>query len=239
LAREYRRKLGPWAYAVVVLVVLIVFTVTYSIGAAVGSAVKDQPVAEPVTEPVKPAALPSSVLLPGVAKVTTAAYIRPDSGPGLVGDTYTSGADVQVMDDIDLPFAFGWPRPPGAKELGDSSTTLYRQVQTAPPAQDPDRKPTLLARIAVRQCQDLAKCLAGRAAFDQNWTSTFKVPAPQTAKDGRTWFTVSANDPYTLVMTRAYSNAGRWWLVGVTVTGVPGEEQSAQRVLNDIWRQTN
>jgi hypothetical protein len=188
---------------------------------------------------VKPAALPSSVLLPGIAKIATAAYIRPGSGPGLVGDTYPNGADVQVLHELDLPFAFGWPRPPLAKELGVSSTTLYRQVQTAAPAVDPNRKPTLLARIAVRQCQDLAKCLAGRAAFDKDWTSTFKAPVPQTAKDRQTWFTVSDADPYTLVMTRAYSNAGRWWLVGVAVNSVPDEQQSAQWVFNDIWRQTN
>ena len=65
------------------------------------------------------------------------------------------------------------------------------------------------------------------------------MPAPRTAKDERTWYSVSNTTSYTLVMTRAYSNAGRWWLVGVAVNAVPDEQQSAQWVLNDIWRQTN
>jgi hypothetical protein len=144
-----------------------------------------------------------------------------------------------VINQIDLPFAFGWPRPPQTTKLGESSRTLYRQVRTTPPSLNPNKKPTMIARIAVQPCRDLARCVAAREAFDQDWTSAFKVPAPQTAKDGRTWYSVSNTAPYTLVMTRAYSNAGRWWLVGVAVNSIPGEEQSAQWIFNDIWRQTN
>lgn len=238
LAREYRRKLGPWVYAVVVLAVLIVFTITYSVGAAVGSAVKKQPAAAPISDPVKPAALPSSVLLPGLGKITTAEYKR-TGGPGLVGESYSNGTDVQVVDHLDLPFAFGWPRPQEGKELGESSTTLFRQVQTVSAFGTASKSDNLAARIAVRQCRDLASCLAVRTAFDEDWTKAFKAPAPRTAKDARTWYTVSNTEPYTLVMTRAYSDAGRWWLVGVAVTAVPAEIPSAQRVFNDIWHQTN
>jgi hypothetical protein len=238
LAREYSRKLGPWVYAVVVLIVLIVFTVTYSIGAAVGSAVKDEP-SDPIAAPVKPAALPTEVLLPGIAKVKAAPYKRSGNGPALVGATYPSGADVQVIDQIDLPFSFGWPRPPEVQKVSGSSTTLYRRVQTAGPISNPTAAPNLVARIAVRQCRNLAGCLANRTAFDQEWTKAFRVQAPGTAKDARTWYTVSNNTPYTLVMTRAYSNAGRWWLVGVAVSSVPDEVPSAQQVFNDIWHQTN
>ncbi|TDU89563.1 hypothetical protein EV138_3134 [Kribbella voronezhensis] len=240
LAREYRRKLGPWVYAVVVLIVLIVFTVTYSVGAAVGSAVKDHPATEPVVAPVQPSALPSHVLLPGLAKVASAPYVRPGAGPGLVGETYPSGSDVQVVNQLDLPFSFGWPRPPEVKLLGESSTTLYRRVQTEP-LPDPNRRTAapLVAQIAVRQCRDLAGCLSVRPAFDEDWTKAFKAPAPRTAKDAQTWYSVSNATPYTLVMTRAYSSAGRWWLVGVAVSSVPDEVPTAQMVFNDIWRQTN
>jgi hypothetical protein len=45
--------------------------------------------------------------------------------------------------------------------------------------------------------------------------------------------------PYLLTMTRAYSSAGQWWLVGAAVTGAHGEEDDVQRILNDIWRQTS
>ncbi|QNE20109.1 hypothetical protein F1D05_22075 [Kribbella qitaiheensis] len=238
LAREYSRKLGSWVYVVVVLIVLIAFTITYSVGAAVGSAVKKE-AAAPISDPVKPAALPTSVLLPGVSKVTTAAYIR-TGGPGLVGQTYPSGTDVQVIKNLDLPFAFGWPRPPSVRELGESSTTLYRQVQTVGSVVNPTKSSSaLIAKIAVRQCRDLAGCLGVRTAFDEDWTKAFRAPAPRTAKDARTWYSVSNTDPYTLVMTRAYSDAGRWWLVGVAVSAVPEEVPSAQGVFNDIWRQTN
>jgi hypothetical protein len=239
LAREYSKKLGPWVYVGVVFIVLLAFTVTYSIGAAVGSAVKDEPAAEPITAPMKPAALPTQVLLPGIAKVKTAPYSQPEGGPGLVGETYQGGSDVQVIDHADLPFAFGWPRPPEVRKVSGSSTTLYRQVQTEAPIQNSTASSSLVARIAVRQCKDLAACLAGRTAFDQEWTKAFRAQAPGIAKNSQTWYGQSTTTPYTLVMTRAYSNAGRWWLVGVAVSSVPEEVPSAQQVFNDIWRETN
>ncbi len=239
LAREYRKKLGTWVYAVVVLVVLIVFTVAYSVGAAVGSAVKKDPSSEPVAAPVKPAALPTQVLLPGVTKVTAAPHRQSDGTPGLVGETYPQGIDLQMVSGIDLPFSFGWPRPPETRKISDSSTTLYRLVQTEPSLDKSNSGSDLVARIAVRQCRSLADCLANRAAFDQDWTKSFRAQTPRTAKDAHTWFTVSNTAPYTLTMTTAYSNAGRWWLVGASVTSTPEEVQSAQQVFNDIWHQTN
>ncbi|MEU0094583.1 hypothetical protein [Kribbella sp. NPDC006257] len=237
LAREYSKKLGTWVYAVVVLVVLIVFTVTYSIGAAVGSAVKKDSSSEPVAAPVKPAALPSQVLLPGIAKVSAAPHRESNGGPSLVGETYSPGVDLQIVSGIDLPFSIGWPRPPETRKISNSSTTLYRLIQTQPPL-DQSSGSDLIARIAVRQCSSLGDCLAKRAAFDQDWTKVFRVQTPRTAKDARTWFTVSNTTPYTLTMTTTYSNAGRWWLVGASVTSTPDEVPSAQQVLNDIWHQT-
>jgi hypothetical protein len=58
------------------------------------------------------------------------------------------------------------------------------------------------------------------------------------AKDERTWLTTQ-DKPYALMMTRAFRSGGQWWLVGVAVTGLPGEEPDVQRILNDIWRQTS
>jgi hypothetical protein len=236
VAREYRRRLGRWTYAVVVIGVLIVFSVTYSVGAAIGSAVKDKPAQTqgPAGPAVSPGPLPSPGLLPGILKASTPAYIPGGQSAPLIGATYQGAADVQVVDNIDLPFAFGWPRPPMIKKLGESTSVIYRQVL----AVDSADTPTLDARIAVHPCRDLAGCLADRAAFDKQWTKAFKAPAPTTAKDGQTWLTVRNSSPYGLMMTRAFSSGGRWWLVGVAVTGVPGEEPAAQRVLNDIRRQT-
>jgi hypothetical protein len=236
VAGEYRRKLGRWTYAVVVIGVLIVFSVTYSVGAAIGSAVKDKPAQSqgPAGPAVSPGPLPSPALLPGILKASTPTYIPGGRPVPLVGATYQGAADVQVVDNIDLPFAFGWPRPPTIEKFGESTSAIYREVL----AEDSAGKPTLDARIAVHPCHDLAGCLADRGAFDKQWTTTFKVPAPTTAKDAQTWLTVQDSSPYALMMTRAYSSAGRWWLVGVAVTGVPGEEPAAQRVLNDIRRQT-
>lgn len=94
------------------------------------------------------------------------------------------------------------------------------------------------AQIALRPCATLAACLADRAAFDKEWTATLKAPAPATAKDGRTWLTVQQGTAYRLSMTHAFTADGRSWLVGVVVSAIPGEEPAAQRVLNDIWRQT-
>ena len=59
---------------------------------------------------------------------------------------------------------------------------------------------------------------------------------PTTAKDVRTWLTVQKD---ALTMTRAFRSGGQWWLVGVAVTGAPGEQQEIERILNDIWRQTS
>ncbi|GAA1603896.1 hypothetical protein GCM10009789_67390 [Kribbella sancticallisti] len=235
VAREYRHKLGRWTYLVAAIGVLIVFTALYSVGAAIGSSIKDQrPAGPPIATAVSPSPLPSPGLLPGVPKPRTAPYLPPVTTTGLVGATYPTGADVQVVDGLSLPFAFGWPRPPHKVELGESSTMIYRRVLT-------EAKPTdsaLDARIALRPCRDLAACLAGRAQFDKEWTDSFKTPVPASAKDARTWLTVQKGPRYTLTMTRAYTSAGRSWLVGVTLTGAPGEEPAIERVLNDIWRQT-
>jgi hypothetical protein len=111
---------------------------------------------------------------------------------------------------------------------------IYRRVLT--PINS--TRSALDARIAVSPCKNLAACLAGRAAFDQQWTDDFKTPVPTTPKDDRTWLTVQDGPPYTLTMTHAYTSAGRSWLVGVTLTGAEGEEPALQRILNDIWRQT-
>jgi hypothetical protein len=118
--------------------------------------------------------------------------------------------------------------------VGISATTIYRRVATERPNGDV----TLNAQIALRPCATLAACLTDRAAFDQEWTSTLKAPAPATAKDGRTWLTEQPGTPYRLSMTHAFTTNGEFWLVGVVLSAVPGEEQAAQRVLNDIWRQT-
>jgi hypothetical protein len=235
LARQVRRKIGRWTYLVVILIVLLVFTVLYSVGAAIGSAVKEQPPVEgPAAAPVSPGPLPSPALLPGVLKVDTAPYLPSVPAVGLVGRTYERGADVQVVENLGLPFAFGWPRPPISVDLGESSSMLYRRVLTE---KNPTQS-TLDARIALYPCKDLAACLAERAAFGKEWTTAFKTPVPATAKDARTWVTVRNGPPYTLTMTHAYTSAGRSWLVGVTVTGLTGEELAVQKVLNDIWLQT-
>ena len=235
LARQYGRKLGPWAYIGTVIGVLVVFTILYSVGATIGSATKEQRTEGPPDAAlVSPAPLPSPALLPGFEKPPTAPYLPPVKAPGLIGATYDTGADVQVVNDIDLPFAFGWPRPPQKVKLGESSTMIYRRVLTAKTS----TQSLLDARIALSPCQDLAACLAGRAAFDKAWTDEYRTPVPATAKDARTWFTVKRGTEYTVTMTHAYTSAGRSWLVGVTLTCAPGEEQTIERVLNDIWRQT-
>ncbi|WP_405063474.1 hypothetical protein OG474_18020 [Kribbella sp. NBC_01505] len=229
-------KLGGWAYAIAALAVLLAFTITYSLGAAVGSAVKDEPAASPPPPAVSPAPLPATVLLPALPKITTAPYKRPDGKPGLLGATYEAGADLQVITNADLPFALGWPRPPAVALLGESSKVAYRRIQTDESSTGRKVPPDL--RIALSACADLADCLKDRAAFDQEWTKVYKSPAPTVAKDERTWLTVH-DEPYALMMTRAFQSGGQWWLVGAAVTGRPGEEGDVQRVLNDIWRQTS
>ncbi|GAA1711079.1 hypothetical protein GCM10009745_68940 [Kribbella yunnanensis] len=229
-------RLGGWVYAVAVLVVLIVFTVVYSAGATVGSAVKEVPDAAPPPAAVSPGALPSTVLLPGLPKITTAAYKRPDGKAGLMGATYPAGADLQVVTKAELPFAIGWPRPPAVSLLGESSTIAYRRIQTD--EQSTGRKVPPDLQIALSACANLADCVKDRAAFDQAWTKSFRVPVPTVAKDERTWL-ATQDKPYALMMTRAFQSGGQWWLVGMAVTGREGEEPDVQRILNDIWRQTS
>jgi hypothetical protein len=244
IARQYRHKIGGWIYVVSVLGVLVVFSITYSIGSTIGSTVKDEPV-EAVPAAVSPSPLPSPVLLPGVDRVTTAAYKQPTGSPGVIGAAYAAGADVQPVLYAGLPFAFGWPRPPLVSSLGESSSAIYRRVVTRTEPYQP--KGTLEARVAVHPCKDLAGCLADRPAFDAAWSKVFKAPAPTTAKDARTWVAEQMTEAktglkvqsYTLAMSHAFMSAGRWWLVGVAGTGEAGEEQDIQRIVNDIWRQTS
>ena len=155
----------------------------------------------------------------------------------LVGATYGRGADIQIADQLDLPFAFGWPRPPLTKDLGESSYAIYRQVLTSTnPATS-----AVDARIAVHPCRDLAACLAERTAFDKHWTTYFKTEVPKTAKEDNTWITerpAANKQRYVLTMTHAFQRGDQWWLAGVVVTGLAGQEKSAQRVLNDIRSQT-
>ncbi|TDC14429.1 hypothetical protein E1261_43040 [Kribbella albertanoniae] len=229
-------RLGGWVYAVAIVVVLVVFTLVYSVGATVGSAVKEAPDAAPPPVAVSPAALPSTVLLPGLPKITTAPYKRPDGSAGLLGATYPAGADVQVVTKADLPFSLGWPRLPAVSFLGESSTIAYRQIRTD--EQSTGRKVPPDLKIALSACANLADCVKDRPAFDEEWTKLFQAPVPSVAKDERTWLTTQ-DKPYVLTMTRAFQSGGQWWLVGMTVTGRPGEEPDVQRVLNDIWRQTS
>ncbi|MFI7060226.1 hypothetical protein ACIBL3_04525 [Kribbella sp. NPDC050124] len=240
LAREYRHKIGSWVYVVAVVIVLLVFTVTYSVGSTIGSAVKEEPI-EAVPAAVTPSPLPPSVLLPGVPRITTAKYKPATGAPGVLGATYPAGADVQPVLTAGLPFAFGWPRPPQVTSLGESGTAIYRRVQTAAMRDRP--RGTLDARVALHPCTDLAACLADRPAFDKAWTAAFTAPAPETAKDARTWFTEQGDSQktkvYALTMTHAFISGGQWWLVGVMATGVAGEETDVQRIVNDIWRQTS
>jgi hypothetical protein len=231
-----RDKIGGWIYLAVVLGVLFVFSVTYSVGSAIGSAVKDEP-GEAVPAAVRPSPFPSPVLLPGVPRITTAKYKESTGSAGVLGATYAAGADVQQVLYAGLPFPFGWPRPVEVSSLGESSTAVYRQVQTR--AEKGQSRGTLKARIALHPCKDLAGCLADRAAFDAQWAKAFDAPAPTTAKDAKTWIGEQRAKSYTLTMSHAFLSAGRWWLVGVAGTGASGEEQDVQRIVNDIWRQTS
>jgi hypothetical protein len=234
IARQYRRKIGGWIYLAAVLGVLLIFSVTYSIGSAIGSSVKDMP-GEAVPAAVSPSPLPSQGLLRGVNRVTTATYKESTGSPGVVGASYAAGADVQQVLHADLPFPFGWPRPVEVTSLGESSTAIYRQVRTRVEKGRP--RGTLKARIALHPCKDLAACLADRAAFDAQWAKAFDAPAPTTAKDARTWIGEQKTKSYTLTMSHAFLSGGRWWLLGVAGTGVSGEQQDVQRIVNDIWRQ--
>jgi hypothetical protein len=240
IADEYHRRFGGKIYLAIIVAVLIVFTVTYSIGGAIGSAVKDpQPAITqgPAPSPVSPGPLPTPAVQPGVVKAETAPYNPRAQRVALVGATYHSGADIQIANQLDLPFSFGWPRPPLTKDLGETSYAIYRRVLTST---NPARS-AVDARIAVHPCRDLAGCLAERTAFDKHWTAYFKAEGPKTAKEDNTWIAerpAANKQPYVLTMTHAFQSGDQWWLAGVVVTGLAGQEQSVQRVLNDIRSQT-
>ena len=232
------RKPSGWVYGGVVVGVLVVFSALYAVGVAVGAAVKDdESVAGAPPALVSPGPLPASVLLPPILKIKTAAYTPPNAFAGLVGATYAPNADVQVVDYLGLPFAFGFPRPPEGNQNADSESAsmIYRRAQ----ALNSRGEAILTVRIALHPCENLSKCLADRAAFDAEWTKAFKAPAPTTVKDSRTWFTQQSGSPYALTMSHAFASGGRWWLVGVAGTAIPDEVPAVQRVVNDIWRQTH
>ncbi|MFF0338886.1 hypothetical protein [Kribbella sp. NPDC004875] len=239
VARQYRRKIGAWVYGVVAIVVLIIFSITYSIGTAIGSAVKDEPAAAGPAAAVSPEAIPKTVLLPPVNRVTTAPYKRPDGSPGVFGATYAAGTDLQVVSNAELPFAIGWPRPPQVDFLGESSQLILRRIVTKNDYDPDGLKNAFRAQLALHPCVSLAQCLADRLTFDQQWTKVYKTSAPTTAKDSRTWLTVSTKAPYTITMTRAFQSGGQWWLVGVMAYGQVAEAADIQRLVNDIWRQTS
>ncbi|MER7246372.1 hypothetical protein [Kribbella sp. NPDC000426] len=240
VARQYSRKIGSWIYAVVAVVVLIVFSITYSIGSAIGSAVKKDDPVEVAAPAVSPEPLPAKVLIPPINIVTTAPYKRPDGSAGIFGATYAAGADLQVVNTAELPFALGWPRPPQVIRQGESSQLILRKIVTAT-EYDPANglKNSFQAQLALHSCVSLAQCLADRPSFDQLWTKIYKTTAPATAKDARTWLTVSTKAPYTITMTHAFLSGGQWWLVGAMVYGQVAEAPDVQRVVNDIWRQTS
>jgi hypothetical protein len=225
-------------YLVVAVVVLIVFSIAYSIGTAVGGAVKDEP-AQTAVPAVSPPPIPATVLLPAIKRVTTAPYKRPDGSAGIFGATYAAGADVQVVADAELPFALGGPRPPEVAFLGESSQLILRRIVTKNDYAPGGLKNAMKAQFALHPCADLAACVSDRPAFDKQWTTIYKTTVPATAKDARTWLSVSTKAPYTITMTRAFQSGGQWWLVGVMAFGQPAEADDIQRLVNDIWRQTS
>ncbi|TCC12013.1 hypothetical protein [Kribbella soli] len=239
VARQYRRKIGAWIYAVVAVVVLIVFSIAYSIGTAIGGSVKKDPAEAAPPPAVSPEPIASSVLIPPINRVTTAPYKRSDGSPGVFGATYPAGADVQVVANAELPFAIGWPRPPQVSFLGESSQLILRRVVTKNDYAPGGLKNAMQAQFALHPCASLAKCLSDRPTFDQQWTKIYRTVAPATAKDARTWLTVSTTTPYTITMTRAFQSGGQWWLVGAMVYGPQAEAAVIQQLVNDIWRQTS
>lgn len=239
VARQYSRKIGSWIYAVIAVVVLIVFSITYSIGSAIGSAVKKDDPVETAAPAVSPEAFPARVLIPPVNIVTTAPYKRPDGSAGVFGATYAAGSDLQVVANAELPFALGWPRPPQVVRLGESSQVILRKIVTANEYDPNGLKNSFQAQLALHPCVSLAQCLADRPSFDQLWTKIYKTTTPATAKDARTWLTVSTKAPYTITMTHAFQSGGQWWLVGAMVYGQVAEAPDVQRIVNDIWRQTS
>ncbi|WP_350279701.1 hypothetical protein [Kribbella sp. HUAS MG21] len=239
VARQYRHKIGAWIYAVVAVVVLIVFSICYSIGTAIGGLTKDETTEAAPAPAVSPAAYPSAVMIPPIERVTTAPYKRPTGSAGVFGAVYPANADVQVVTNAELPFAIGWPRPPQVDFLGESSQLILRRIVTMTEHDPGGLRNAFRAQLALHPCASLAKCLADRPAFDQQWTKIYKTTAPAVAKDARTWLTVSTKAPYTITMTRAFQSGGQWWLVGVMAYGQPGEAADIQRLVNDIWWQTS
>ncbi|ONI67535.1 hypothetical protein BWI15_30935 [Kribbella sp. ALI-6-A] len=234
-AQPAKSKPKTWLYLVAIVLVLAVFSITYSIGAAVRSATaKTDPVVPPPA-PVSPSPMPTGVLVPGIDKVTAVPWSRATPFVGVAGAVFASGAELEVARGLGLPFEFGFPDRPvlDQKTSVESSSTIYRRVLTGPGSANAG----LDLRIAVQPCRDQAACLAARAAFDQEWTTAYKAPVPATPRDGRTWYTVDPK-PYTFAMTHVFSSQGRWWLAGAAAVAAPGQEQSAQKVVNDIWRQT-
>lgn len=226
---------GWWGKVGAVVAVLVVFCVFYSVGAKVGGRSEKRPAVEGGSgELVRPGVLPSPGVLAGVVKPKAASYLPPVPAPALIGVTYARGADVQEVTGLGLPFVFGWPRLPSGSELGASATTIFRRVSTG----GTTGAVTMEAKIAAQPCAGLAACIEDRPAFDQEWTAAFKAPAPKTAKDASTWITVRQRAPYTVAMTHVFASNTQYWLIGVSIAAVPGEEPAAQRVLNDIWRQT-
>jgi hypothetical protein len=122
--------------------------------------------------------------------------------------------------------------------LGQSSQLILRRIVTKNDYEPGGLKNSMQAQFALHPCASLAKCLSDRSAFDQQWTKIYKTTAPATAKDARTWLTVSTKAPYTITMTRAFLSGGQWWLVGAMVYGPQAEAEDIQRLVNDIWRQT-
>ncbi|GAA1603275.1 hypothetical protein GCM10009804_69630 [Kribbella hippodromi] len=239
IARQYRRKIGAWVYAVVALLVLIVFSIAYSIGTAIGGAVKDDPNEAGPAPAVSPEALPTSVLLPPIERVTTAPYKQPTGAKGILAAAYPAGADVQVITNAELPFALGWPRPPQVDFLGDSSQLILRRIVTKSEYRPDGVGGAIKAQVALHPCVTLAQCLSDRPTFDQEWTKIYKTTAPAKAKDARTWITEAPHAPYSVSITRAFQSGGQWWLVGATVSGESATPAEIQRVVNDIWWQTS
>ncbi|MEV6288384.1 hypothetical protein [Kribbella sp. NPDC051770] len=222
-----------WMYGAATVAVLIVFSVAYSVGAAVRSATSEVEPAAPPQPAVSPGALPTGVLAPGLPKPLGGQRFEPAPYVGLVGAVYPKGPEVYSTRILELPFEFGFPRPPLLDEdrSGESSTTIYRRALTR---SDPGQAEVDL-RIAVRPCGERAACLAGRAAFDADWTKEFKATAPATPRGDRTWFGAGGKR-YQVTLSHAFRGpAGRWWLVGAVATG---DQAQAQRVINDIWAQT-
>jgi hypothetical protein len=233
-AQQQQAPTKKWPYLVAVVVVLAVFSVTYSVGAAIKSATSDVDPVVPPPAAVSPGAMPTGVLKPGIAVPLSSSRFSPAPYVGLVGATYAAKDEVFSAGGLGLPFEFGFPRPRLVDETlsGESSSTIYRRVLTR---SDPARSEVDL-RLALRPCRDRAACLAGRAAFDKDWTTAFKTAAPTTPRGNRTWY-ASGGTPYTVSMSHVFEDSGRYWLLGVAAIALPGEEESAQRVVNDIWIQ--